>query len=77
MPKVTLSEAQANLTMLIEKAQSGEEVAITKNGKPLVKLISVLEDARPIKRRIGGAKDIFKFIAGNSDAPLEDFKDYV
>lgn len=77
MPKITVREAKMNLDRLIEKARSGEEVVITENGKPLVKLTPVLETPKPRERRIGGAKGIIKFMAEDFDAPLEDFKDYM
>ena len=77
MPKVTIREAQANLERLIEKVQSGEEVLVTENGKPLVKLTPVLETPKPKKRSIGGAKGILEFMAEDFDAPLEDFQSYM
>ena len=77
MPKVIIREARANLTKLIEKAQSGEEVIITAKGKPLVKLTPVPETLKPKKWRIGGAKGIIRYTAEDFDAPLEDFKDYM
>ncbi len=77
MPKVTLHEAKTNPDKFIEKARLGEEVVITENGKPLVKLTPVLEAPKPKKRRIGGAKGIIEYMADDFDATLEDFKDYM
>ena len=77
MPKVTIREAQANLEKLIQKARLGEEVVVTENGQPLVKLTPVLETPEPKKRRIGGAKGIIRYMAEDFGAPLGDFKDYM
>lgn len=77
MPKVTIREAKTNLAKLIEKARLGEEVVVTENGKPLVKLTPVLGVSEPKNRRIGGAKGIIEFVAEDFDAPLRDFEDYM
>lgn len=74
MPKVTLREAKANLATLIEKAHSGEEVIIVKDDKPLAKLVALPGEAKPRKRRIGGAKGIIKYMAEDFNAPLEDYQ---
>ena len=76
MPKVTVREAKANLERLIQKALSGEEVVIVK-GKPLIELVAALEDIKPKKRRIGGAKGVIRFIPDDFNAPLNDFQDYI
>lgn len=39
MTKVNIHEAKTNLSKLIEKAKSGEEVVIAKNGVPEVRLV--------------------------------------
>lgn len=43
MTKVNVSEAETNLSSLLEKALNGEEVVIEKAGKPLVRLVPVRE----------------------------------
>jgi len=40
---VTIDEAEAELSALIEAALAGEEIVIAKSGKPLVKLTPVVE----------------------------------
>ena len=75
MIRVTICEAKANLSELVQEALSGEEVVIVKGDKPLVKLVSVLE-TKSQKRRIGGARGVVAFMA-EFDAPLEDFKAYM
>jgi prevent-host-death family protein len=39
MTTVTLEEAQAKLPELIERLQPGDELVITKNNQPVVRLI--------------------------------------
>jgi prevent-host-death family protein len=74
MQQITLAEASQHLPELIEAAINGEEVVITKDEQPVVKLTPIL----PVKRRplFGSAKDLIT-ISDDFDEPLEDFKDYM
>lgn len=74
MQKITLAEASQHLSELIEAAMNGEEIVITRDEQPLVKLTPV----SPVKRRplFGSAKDLIT-ISDDFDEPLEDFKDYM
>lgn len=47
MRSTNVAEAKAHLSMLIEKALAGEEVVISKHGKPLVKLVPYERDTSP------------------------------
>ena len=47
MQTTNVAEAKAQLSKLIEKALTGEEVVISKHGKPLVKLIPYERDTHP------------------------------
>ena len=47
MRTTNVAEAKAHLSLLIEKALAGEEVVISKHGKPLVKLIPYERDTSP------------------------------
>jgi len=37
--EITLTEAKAKLSAMVEKAMAGEEIIVTKMGKPAVKLV--------------------------------------
>ena len=41
MPAINLNEAKANLSRLVDAAIAGEEIIITKAGKPVVRLTPV------------------------------------
>lgn len=74
MTRVTIEEAQNRLADLILAAAGGEEVVISGNGQPAVKLVPVpTEKPRP---RFGSAKGLI-VMADDFDAPLEDFKEYM
>lgn len=47
MPLTNVAEAKAQLSRLIERALAGEEVVISKYGKPLVKLVPYERDTGP------------------------------
>lgn len=73
MYQVNIHEAKTNLSKLIKKAVSGEEVIIAKGNKPLVKLVCL--ENNNCKRKLGSAKRSIK-IAADFDMPLDDFEDY-
>ncbi len=51
MKVATISEAQAQLSALVDRALAGEEVIIGRAGKPLVRLVPHVEGAE--RRRPG------------------------
>ena len=74
MKHVSIDEAQACLSELIQKTLAGEEIIIAQEGQPRVKLVALPQRPQhPPKRRIGGAKDVILWISDDFDAPLEEF----
>jgi prevent-host-death family protein len=65
MATVNMHEAKTNLSRLVERVLSGEEVVIARHGKPVVRLVPYGDDARP---RVPGA------MAGMFEVP-DDFDD--
>lgn len=51
MHTVNIHEAKTTLSKLIAKTQAGEEVTISKAGKPVAKLVPIKENLKP--RRLG------------------------
>lgn len=47
MSTTNVAEAKAQLSMLIERALAGEEVVISKHGKPVVRLVPFERDTSP------------------------------
>jgi prevent-host-death family protein len=64
--EVNIHEAKTNLSKLIARARSGENVIIAKAGTPMVRLVPV---ERPRKPVFGSAKGLIKFKRG-WDAPM-------
>ena len=75
MSTMTIEEAQAKLSELIDKLAPGEEVILTRNEQPVAKLVG---QQRPIRkpRRAGSAKGKLVILV-EDDEHLKDFKDYV
>ena len=75
MHQVTIHEAKAHLSRLIEEALAGEEVIIAKGKQPVVRLVAVPEVRQ--QRRLGGAKGTVLSMTDDFDAPLEDLEAYM
>lgn len=67
--QVTVTEAKMQLSKLIERAQSGEEIVIRRGRRPVAKLIRFEEP--PIPRRLGTLKGQI-FISEDFDQPDEE-----
>jgi prevent-host-death family protein len=48
MDMVSLADAKAHLSELVARAERGEEVCITRRGKPIVKLSRIEQPKKPI-----------------------------
>lgn len=73
MHKINLNEAGARLAELVKEATGGEEVIITCDDGPAVKLVPISSSTpRP---QFGSARGRVK-MTDDFDAPLSDFADY-
>jgi antitoxin (DNA-binding transcriptional repressor) of toxin-antitoxin stability system len=73
MQHITIDAASQHLHELIAAAINGEEIVITKDEQPMVKLTPVI----PEKKRsplFGSAKDLIT-ISDDFDEPLEELQD--
>jgi prevent-host-death family protein len=69
MEAVNIYEAKTRLSQLVDKAASGEDVIVSRNGKPLVRITQLAGIRRPIK--FGVLKGKLR-VAADFDAPLPD-----
>ncbi len=76
MQQITLAQASQQLPELVEAAINGEEIIITKDEQPVVKLTSVTQETKRRPAKAGSAKGLIT-ISDDFDEPLEDFKDYM
>ncbi len=72
--QVDLNEARAQLPDLVEAAINGEEVLITKENRPMAKLVSIEQEH--LRPQFGSARGMVH-MADDFDAPLEEFREYM
>ena len=71
---MNIAEAKAHLSELVDRALSGEEVIIARDGKPLLRL-SPLQSPLGKRRKPGTARGRVRMSA-DFDATPEDFAEY-
>jgi antitoxin (DNA-binding transcriptional repressor) of toxin-antitoxin stability system len=78
MPNIDIRQAENCLPELIKQTVGGDEIIITDDGQPVVKLIAFTKMAvteKKNKRRFGSAKGLIK-MADDFDETPDDFLDY-
>lgn len=65
-----LADAKARFSEIVQKAMLGESIIVTKENRPVVKIVAI----KPAKRAPGTGKGIW--IAPDFDEPLADFAEY-
>jgi prevent-host-death family protein len=66
---VSVYDAKTNLSRLLDRAANGEEVVITRNGRPVAKLVPATPVRKP--RKLGSLKGRVR-VPRDFDAPLPD-----
>lgn len=74
MQQVDISKAEVQITQLFQSALQGEEIIITRNEQPILKLMPM---ALPRKRRQHGSAKGQILMALDFDEPLKDFEEYM
>lgn len=74
MFEVEISQTKNQLEVLLQTAIAGEDVVITEDSKPLLKL-SRIENTAP-RRKAGSAKGQI-VISDDFDQPLDEFREYL
>jgi prevent-host-death family protein len=69
MESINIYDAKTRLSQLVDKAAGGDDVVVSRNGKPLVRITRLQEPKRPIK--FGVLKGKIR-IAADFDAPLPE-----
>lgn len=74
MYQIELEKAKAQIERLLQTALDGEEVVITQNEQPVLKLVSI--SSAKSRRQSGSAKGLIT-MSDDFDEPLEDFAEYM
>ena len=75
MYQLDIIEPKEKLVELIAAAMRDEEMAITQDNQPVVKLVGIPKQAKP-NRQAGSAKGMV-WMSDDFDEPLEEFKEYM
>jgi prevent-host-death family protein len=76
MTQIDIAEALMQMPQLLDVAISGEEIIITKDNQPVVKLVPISSLKKRRSPLFGVDKGLIA-ISDDFDEPLEDFKDYM
>jgi prevent-host-death family protein len=66
-----LADAKARFSEIVQKAMLGEIITVTKENRPVVKIVPI----KPAMRNPGTGKGIW--MAADFDQPLADFAEYM
>ena len=77
MSTVSIEVAQTQLANLIEQLHPGQEIVITRDQKPVARLIAADQPDAKAPRKLGTLRGTVRYIAPDFDAPLDDFKEYM
>jgi prevent-host-death family protein len=66
--EVNIHEAKTHLSKLLRRVVAGEEIIISKAGRPLAKIVPF---ASPARRRFGMDRGVFR-VPDDFDAPLPE-----
>ena len=77
MSTVSIEIAQTQLASLIDHLHPGEEIVITRDQKPVARLIAAEHSPAISARKLGTLKGTVRYMAPDFDAPLDDFKEYM
>lgn len=71
---ISVAEAKAKFSELIERVEAGEEIVVTRDGKAVARVLPPEPNQQALPR-IGALKGKI-WIADDFDAPLDEFKEY-
>lgn len=76
MKRINIHQAKAQLSRLVEKAANGDEIVITRSGKPIAKLVSISPTPQPkVKGLLKGKIKIKEsFFEPLPEATLDEFE---
>jgi prevent-host-death family protein len=76
MQTITLEDAQAHLSELLEKLQPGEELVITREEQPVARLTGTATPLKRKPRQPGNCKGMLTIVADDEEH-LKDFAEYM
>ncbi len=74
MQRIDIDQTKNQFEKLLQAALNGDEVIITQNNEPILKLVRVTQAKK--RRQSGTAKGLIK-MSDDFDEPLDDFREYM
>jgi prevent-host-death family protein len=71
MARVGMHEAKTHLSKLVERAEAGEDVVIQRNGKPVARLVAVVEEPRSLASVRGAWRGRVRMADDFDELPLD------
>ena len=71
MARVGIYDAKTHLSRLVQRAEAGEEVVIQRNGKPVVRLVPIVEEPRSLASVRGAWRGRMSMAADFDELPEE------
>jgi prevent-host-death family protein len=71
MANYNIHEAKTHFSKLLERVKNGEEVIISRAGKPVARILPL---SKPVSARVPGMDKGSVHIHPDFDAPLEEFE---
>ncbi len=71
MQTVNIHAAKTHLSRLVDAAAAGEEILIARAGRPIARLVPLVDRAMPARRRLGCLAGRLT-VPADFDAPLAD-----
>lgn len=69
MARVGMHEAKTHLSRLVERVEAGEDVVIQRNGKPVARLVPVVEEPRSLASVRGAWRGRVRMAADFDELP--------
>jgi prevent-host-death family protein len=77
MSVLTIEDAKAAFSDIIENLGPGDEILITRDGKPIARILGQAATPAQEARTLGTLQGTVLYMAPDFDAPLEEFKEYM
>ena len=74
MQQIDIDQAKMQIATVLQSALEGDEIIITQNDQPVLKLVRVAQSKK--HRQSGSARGLIS-MSEDFDQPLEDFREYM
>ncbi len=77
MQKLPLEQAEGHLAEIVEKMSPGEEIELTRDNKPVARIVATSPKSPRKPRQPGTLRGTVLYVAPDFDAIPEGFEEYI